>query len=589
MRRQRLVSILGAILSCCLASITSLPAQTTSPNVILVLTDDQGYGDLSCHGNPVLKTPNLDRLHAESIRLTDFHVAPMCTPTRGQLLTGRDCLANGAMNVSSGRTLLRDELPTMADIFAASGYRCGQFGKWHLGDNHPYRPMDRGFHEAIWYPSSHIGSAPDYWGNNYSDDTYNHNGRREKFSGYTTDVFFSEAIKWMRTQAAAKKPFLCYLPTAAAHMPLFVPGKYVEPYQDQKPNVARFFGMLANIDENIGKLEAFLREAGLRENTILIFMTDNGGTVGVPVFNATMRGKKISLYDGGHRVPCFIRWPAGNLRAPGDIVELTTVQDVLPTLVDLCRLRQPRQADFDGLSLAGLLRGTQTGLPDRMIVIQFSRMERPAPKKGDGAVLWKRWRLVEGKELYDLNSDPSQWTDVIARHPDIAVKMRAHYDAWWSKIEPRVNEFSAITVGSRAENPLQLSPADWADSFLDQSSQVRAGLRRNGVWNLNVARSGNYEIEMRRWPREADAPISAGLPSLAADYDGTSRPGVALPITNARLKVGSFDQMKTVTPTDKAQTFHARLKAGPTQLQTWFTDAGGGEICGAYYVYVRRK
>src|SRR5512137_1284092 len=224
------------------------------PNVIVVLTDDQGYGDFSCLGNPVVKTPHLDKLHDQSIRFTDFHVAPMCTPTRGQLISGRDCLANGAMNVSSGRSFLRKELPTVADIFAASGYRCGHFGKWHLGDNYPYRPHDRGFHETIWYPCSHIGSAPDFWNNDYFDDTYNHNGRREKFSGYTTDIFFGEAMKWMRAQAAAGKPFFCYLPTAAVHAPLFVPEKYRELYKDQRPRVAAFFGMVANIDENLGRL-----------------------------------------------------------------------------------------------------------------------------------------------------------------------------------------------------------------------------------------------------------------------------------------------------------------------------------------------
>jgi len=289
------------------------------PNVILVLTDDQGYGDLSCHGNPVLKTPNLDRLYAESIRLTDFHVAPMCTPTRGELLSGVDCLRNGAMNVSSGRTPLRRELPTMADLFAEGGYVTGQFGKWHLGDNYPYRPQDRGFQESIWFPSSHIPSAADYWNNDYFDDVYRHNGRREPFQGYCTDVFFSEAVRWMRGCAERKEPFFCYVPLNAAHSPLFVPDKYREPYRGQPRNVASFFGMIANIDENMGKLDVFLRECGLRENTILIFMTDNGGTVGVNVFNAGMRGRKIDLYDGGHRVPCFLRWPAGKLRPAGDV------------------------------------------------------------------------------------------------------------------------------------------------------------------------------------------------------------------------------------------------------------------------------
>ncbi len=199
------------------------------PNVLVVITDDQGYGELSCHGNPVLQTPNLDRLSSESIRLTDFHVAPMCTPTRGQLMTGVDALRNGAMNVSSGRTLLRREFPTMGNLFADSGWSTGLFGKWHLGDTFPYRPQDRGFHESVWFPSSHIGSVPDQWQNDYFDDTYIHNGRRQPYTGYTTDVFFREAMTWMKGEADAGRPFLCYLATAAAHQPHYVPEKYLAP------------------------------------------------------------------------------------------------------------------------------------------------------------------------------------------------------------------------------------------------------------------------------------------------------------------------------------------------------------------------
>ena len=193
------------------------------PNVILVMTDDQGYGELSAHGNPILETPHLDRLHSQSVRFTDFHVAPMCTPTRGQLLTGLDAARNGAINVSSGRTLLRAELPTMADFFKANGYRTGIFGKWHLGDNTPYRPEQRGFEEALWFPSSHINSVPDYWNNDYFDDTYIRNSERRQYEGYCTDVFFREAVAWMKRSAAAGEPFFAYIPTNAPHGPWWRP------------------------------------------------------------------------------------------------------------------------------------------------------------------------------------------------------------------------------------------------------------------------------------------------------------------------------------------------------------------------------
>lgn len=179
-----------------------------NPNVIIVMTDDQGYGELSCHGNPVLKTPQLDKLHDRSIRFTDFHVAPMCAPTRGQLMTGLDAARNGTINVSSGRGLLRPpELNTMADIFASNGYRTGIFGKWHLGDNYPFRPEDRGFQETVWFPSSHISSVPDFWGNDYFDDTYITNGKCQSFKGYCTDIFFDEALKFISNSAKSGKPF----------------------------------------------------------------------------------------------------------------------------------------------------------------------------------------------------------------------------------------------------------------------------------------------------------------------------------------------------------------------------------------------
>jgi arylsulfatase len=575
------------------AAVCFLPASASGltaerPNVIVVITDDQGYGDFSCHGNPVLKTPNLDRLAAESVRLTDFHVAPMCTPTRGQLLSGRDCLRNGAMNVSSGRTSLRRDSPTMAELFAAAGYQCGQFGKWHVGDNYPYRPHDRGFHEAIYYPSSHISSAPDFWNNDYFDDTYWHNNRRERFEGYTTDVFFREATRWMKSQADAGRPFLCYLATAAAHGPLFVPQKYRELYSDQKRGVASFFGMIANIDENVGRLEDFLRNEGLRDNTLLIFLTDNGGTAGVPVYNAGMRGRKIDLYDGGHRAPCFVRWPQGGFGPSRDVGELTQVQDLLPTILELCDVPSPADVKFDGVSLAPLLRGEQVRLDDRMLVIQFSRMNAPRPQKGDACVLWRKWRLVGDKELYDLAGDPAQKEDVAGRFPEIVAKLRAHYERWWGEVKPRLDEFSRVVIGSDAETRTLLSPCEWADVFLDQSAQVRRGESKNGVWHLEIEREGEYEFVLRRWPEEANTAITAATPPYQG-ADGVFPAGVALPIAKARIKVQGHDETSPVAPDDKAVAFTARLQSGPAELQTWFYDAEGKELCGAYYVVVKRN
>ena len=283
------------------ACVTPGLAAAAPPNVLIVLVDDAGYGDFSCLGNPVMKTPHCDKLHGESIRLTDFHVCPMCTPTRGQIMTGVHCLRNGAMNVSSGRTPLRRSVPTMADVFLAGGYATGHFGKWHLGDTYPYRPIDRGFQESITCRSWGMASAADYWNNCCFDDHYWHNGAAKQLPGYNTDVFFAAAIQWMKAAKDKNTPFFVYLPTTAVHGPHFVADKYRAPYKDQKPQVASFFGMLANLDENLAKLDAFLDQEKLRDNTILIFMTDNGGTAGVPVYNAGMRGGKTQLYEGDRK------------------------------------------------------------------------------------------------------------------------------------------------------------------------------------------------------------------------------------------------------------------------------------------------
>ena len=318
-----------------LAPLTGLPAgESSKPNVILIMTDDQGYGDLSCHGNPILKTPNLDRLHAESVRLTNFHVSPFCTPTRAALMTGQYPARTGAYRTSCGRTMMHPDERTIAHVFAENGYATGMVGKWHLGDNSPHRPQDRGFQNVVWHRCGGVGQASDYWGNDYFGDTYERNGKFEKFEGYCTDVWFSEAMRFIDENK--NTPFFLYLATNAPHGPYRVDPKWSEPYQGKANWGAgpQFYGMIGNIDHNIDMLRQCLARLGLAENTILVFMTDNGTANGaefgrdklnseaVQGFNAGMRGKKSSVYEGGHRVPFFIYWPAGGLTGGRDINRL---------------------------------------------------------------------------------------------------------------------------------------------------------------------------------------------------------------------------------------------------------------------------
>ena len=549
------------------------------PNVILVMTDDQGHGDLACHGNPIIKTPFLDELFAESVRLTDFHVSPCCTPTRASLMTGNDAVRTGAWGTTWGRSLPRKDHMTMADAFRATGYETGFFGKWHLGDNYPFRPEDRGFQEVLRHGGGGVGQTPDYWGNDYFDDTYYHNGLAEKHTGYCTDVWFDSAMSFIEQNK--DRPFFCYLPTNAPHGPFLVSEKYKKPYagNPKVPNVA-FYGMIANIDENMGRLTAKLKALDLEDNTILIFMTDNGtaaGFRGSKGYNSGMRGAKGSNYEGGHRVPFFIRWPEKGLKGGRDIGELSAHIDLFPTLIELCNLKAPQGMKFDGVSLAPLLTGQEEKLSDRSIMIQYSQTTTP-PRKWRSAVMRNKWRLVHGKELYDVRTDPGQKTDIAGKHPEIVESLRNDYEKWWAQVSKRFDETCDIIVGSDHENPASLTAFDWHTSTPWNQSHIRAGARRNGFWAIEVERDGTYEIALRRWPREIDKPIAAGIQG-----------GKAIAAHTARLRVGDIDKTQKVSENASSSVFEVELKAGKTRLQTWFMDGKNRELCGAFYVYVKRR
>ncbi len=548
------------------------------PNVVLVLTDDQGYGDLGCHGNPILRTPNIDALYRQSIRLTDFHVGPTCAPTRASLMTGRYGNRTGVWHTVMGRSLLRRDEVTMADVFAAGGYRTGIFGKWHLGDNYPFRPQDRGFHEALVHGGGGVGQTPDFWGNDYFDDTYWHNGKPEKHTGYCTDIWFDGAMRFI--EANRDRPFFVYLATNAPHGPYNVSERYSRVYKgDDVPN-ANFYGMIANIDENMGRLLDRLKSLGLEENTILIFMTDNGTAAGFQRgkgFNAAMRGTKGSAYDGGHRVPCLLRWPAGGLDGGRDVKRLTAHIDLLPTLIDVCRLPAPAGVTFDGTSILPLLRGRESGWPDRVLVTDSQRVEHPQKWK-QSEVMTDRWRLVNGKELYDIDADPGQKSDISGTHADIVQALRGAYEKWWTDVSRRFDEYGEIVIGSDRENPSRLTCHDWHGQDLPPWNQthVLQGEEKNGFWAVEVEQAGEFDIALHRWPREADQPIDAALPG-----------GRAIRATKARLTIGDIDLEKPVPHDAKEVVFRVRLKSGKMKLQTWLT-AEDGVSRGAYFVYVKR-
>ncbi len=563
---------LSMLPGCAVAGRTAKSA-VRRPNVILVITDDQGYGDLGCHGNKVIVTPNIDRLHGQSLRLTDFHVDPTCSPTRSALMTGHYSSRTGVWHTIMGRSLLGRNEVTMADVFSASGYRTAIFGKWHLGDNYPYRPQDRGFEEVLIHGGGGVGQGPDYWGNDYFDDTYFHNGKEEKFEGYCTDVWFDGALKFI--EANKDRPFFCYVPTNAPHGPYNVADKYSKPYRDKAvpANQANFYGMITNIDENMGRLTQRLRELNLEDSTILIFMTDNG-TSGD--YDGGMRGKKGSAYEGGHRVPFFIRWPGGGLTGGRDIETLSAHIDVLPTLIELCGLKGPAGVKFDGASIAPLLKGQSGRWPDRTLLVHSQRIEHPE-KWRQSAVMTQRWRLINGKELYDIKADPAQRNNVADTNPEVVEKLRDGYEDWWADLSRGFDGYCEIVIGSDKQSPTRLMSHDWHSPNPAWSQQaVREGVKSNGFWAIEAERGGEYEFALRRWPIEVDRPINVAI-----------KGGRAISATGARLKIADVDETEPVAADAVEVRFHVRLKAGKTRLQTWFTD-DNGESRGAYYVYVKR-
>jgi arylsulfatase len=457
-------------------------ARTKRPNIIYVITDDQGYGDIAAHGNPVVKTPHLDRMRGESVRLTEFHASPTCAPTRAALMTGRHEFRSGVTHTILERERLALSATTLPQILKTAGYTTGIFGKWHLGDEDAYQPEKRGFDRVFIHGGGGIGqsfpgSCGDAPGNTYIDPVIRSDGTFVKTKGYCTDVFFDAALDWIDLKRKADAPFFCYVATNAPHSPYDCPPGSDEPYlarleaagvnnEKQRAEIAKFYGMIENIDSNVGRLLAKLDDWGIAEDTLVVFTTDNGTAAGAAVFNAGMRAHKGSPYRGGTRVPSFWRWKGG-LPAGMDMPSLVAHIDVLPTLCDIAAVEIPPPVaeKVEGRSFAPLLRGARIAWPDRPLVTHVGRWDRgKAAESGyrNCRIREGQWSLVNVKnrpdawELYDIATDPGERTDVAKDHPDVVARLGAAYDAWWKSVQPDlVNE----DLDGPAENPFKAAYA----------------------------------------------------------------------------------------------------------------------------------
>ncbi|MDF9800701.1 arylsulfatase A-like enzyme [Catalinimonas alkaloidigena] len=469
------------------------------PNVVLILTDDQGYGDLGIHGNDTIETPVLDNFAKEGVRLDRFFVSPVCAPTRASLLTGRYHLRTGTSWVTGGMEDMQSEEVTLAEMFKQNGYATGCFGKWHNGAHYPRDPLGQGFDEFIGFKAGH-------W-YNYFDTQLEHNQDSIQTKGFITDVLTDYAINFIEENQS--QPFFCYIPYNAPHGPFQVPDKYFDKYKAKglDDKLAAIYGMCENIDDNVGRILQRLDELDINENTIVLFITDNGPNTWR--YNGGMRGRKAHVHEGGVRVPSFIQWDS-HLPKGRVIDQITAHIDILPTLYELCQLEPIKTQPLDGISLLPLLIGEKDYLDkDRTI---FTHQVNGEIKTYPGAVRMPQYRLVMQSEndisLFDMRNDPGETKDLATERKDIVRSLHKDYLRWFSKATSKGVEAPPIPVGYDQAPVVTLpaheatlseglsykfGPHGWANDWVDQWTDRQDSM----YWKLDVVEAGQYKAMLK--------------------------------------------------------------------------------------------
>lgn len=571
------------------------------PNVIFVMPDDISHNAFSYYKENGPQTPNIDKLASESVRLTDFHVSPSCSPTRAALLTGRPSDVVGVWHTINGRNMMRVDEITMADIFKLNGYATGLFFKWHLGDNYPFRPKDRGFEYVSWIKGGGTGQLPDYWGNTnnhakilVNDVLVDMTDEDDGIEGaFTTNFFFNRSMEFMEENIEKQQPFFAYIPLGTAHAP------HVSP-PDAREGVSAKTATIENIDKNMGRLIQFLDDKGIADNTILIFTTDNGG-------GTYLRGGKGSNYDGGTKVPCFIRWADGGLGGEGksrDISTLTAHIDWLPTFMDILDFKdvadRPEKLKIRGRSFKPFLDNDTSNDPidykNRSVTIDDMWTEMPEKYKKlsvrkdiwQGAIITNKWRLIRTDsvsdwELYDVLVDELQENDLINNSANNSVisDLKQEYEAWWQLVAERSNEYTRIIIGNPEEPVSELYAMDFHGTIIWEQAMVKKGVSGSGFIAIEFEKQGTYNFDLRRWPKELE-----GETTLTS-----AGPGEALPIVSARIKIWNGDTIyvdetkKVDSNADGVKFTINNLPKGPAFIQTWFYNSSGDMEGAVYYNY----
>lgn len=574
------------------------------PNVLVIITDDQGYGDFSIHGNPHLQTPHIDALGKSGVRFERFFVNSFCAPTRAALLTGRYPLRTGCHGVTHTREAIRPEEVTIAEVLKSAGYATACIGKWHNGEQYPYTPQGQGFGQSLGFNNGH-------W-NDYFDATLLRGARPEQTKGYISDVLTDEAIRFVSEQR--DEPFFCYLAFNAPHSPYQVPDRYYDKFKAKglAENVAAFYGMCENIDENVGRLLAQLERLQLAENTIVVFLTDNGGTAGVKEFNAGMRGSKTSVHEGGGRVPLFVRWPAAGWQ-PKVVQPIVAHIDLFPTLLELCGVSAVPGVHLDGVSLRPLLAEPSPAWPERTL---FTHNPINEHNKFPGAVRTQRHRLVReipgpaggsnakandasatAWQLYDMEADPGEKRDLAAANSELVKQLAAAYDAWFADVSQPGLERFPLPVGHGKHNPVELhAPQAYFDAPLKFASGPGFANDWLTGWNsptakvwfeIEVATEGTYDIELAFGCPAEDAGSQVRLTVGGQFVDGTVPAAPAPPIALAhRDEAGKARYRNRDWQTLKLGT--VKLKAGATRLTIEPLAMRGTQVMDLKHVQLRR-
>lgn len=465
------------------------------PNIILILSDDQGYGDLSSHGHPNIKTPNLDRLKDQSVEFTNFFVAPVCSPTRASLLTGRYHYRTGVHDTYQSRVNMRSEEVTIAEYLKGSGYTTGLFGKWHLGYNYPMRPCDQGFDKYItWEEMQHTRLNP----------LLEEDGKFIFYDGFLSDIFFSKAVEFIEENKS--RPFFCYYPLYLPHTHpdnLQIPEKYYKHYPSNIPKfTAEQYGMVEKEDELVGKLMAKLDSLGLSDNTIIIWTSDNGSTRKIIngtqiAYNAGLRGFKTQVYDGGIKVPFFIRFPKQKY-SNTKVTRMVNYTDMLPTILDLCDIKPRFVNPIDGISLKPLIENPNLLTPERYFYMQFARGGKEKILSNiweNSTIRGETYKLVNGNELYNIKTDTCESIDISSQMPEKVKELRTNYEKWFNDVFSDCHLIAESNIiGNSKQKTVNLFFFE-----KDQESQEKG-------WPVRIINEGPYNVAIENIQHEMFGP-----------------------------------------------------------------------------------